>query len=111
MLIGKECAHMKDAKSSKKSTFGLAFSLISDSFQGEPLNFVAPNEKVFDYWTDGINGLIGNEMVSKEAINDLESLLSMEIKLRLLDTEGITIPEIPPKIPEPPSNYHFTTIH
>ncbi|XP_015780997.1 engulfment and cell motility protein 1 [Tetranychus urticae] len=111
MLIGKECAHMKDAKSSKKSTFALAFSLTSESFQGEPLNFVAPSEKVFDYWTDGINALLGNEMISKEAQNDLETLLSMEIKLRLLDTEGVTIPEVPPKIPDPPSNYDFALVH
>jgi len=98
---------MKEGKNSKKSTFVLAFSLAPDPCQGEPLNFVAPNEKVFDYWTDGINALLGNEMTSKEAQNDLATLLSMEVKLRLLDTEGITVPELPPKIPPPPLNYDF----
>lgn len=63
-----------------------------DSDQEEPLNFVAPNEKVFDYWTDGINALLGQEMTTKETMQDLETLLSMDIKLRLLDTEGISIP-------------------
>ncbi|GIX74684.1 engulfment and cell motility protein 1 [Caerostris extrusa] len=96
---------MKDVKHYKVYyVFGI-FSH-SDSDQ-EPLNFVAPNEKEFDYWTDGINALLGNQMVSKESRSDLETLLSMDIRLRLLDTEGIDIPENPPIIPKDPSNYDF----
>ena len=38
---------------------------------------------------------------------DLDMLLSMEIKLRLLDTEGIPIPSKPPPIPPEPDNYEF----
>jgi len=49
----------------------------------------------------------GNRMTSKEAENDLETLLSMDIKLRLLDAEGIDIPQDPPVIPELPPNYDF----
>src|ERR1700742_4474662 len=83
MVTGKDCPHMK----SKKSTFVSAFSLIPFSDQDEPLNFVASSDKIFDYWTDGINVLLQMEMTSKETKNDLETLLSMDIKLRLLDTE------------------------
>ena len=71
------------------------------------LNFIAPDEKVFDYWTDGINALLRNKMTSKEAENDLETLLSMELKLRLLDAEGINIPQEAPVIPPDPPNYDF----
>jgi hypothetical protein len=46
-------------------------------------------------------------MASDQTKQDLEILLGMEIKLRLLDTEGITIPETPPPIPDDPSNYDF----
>ena len=46
-------------------------------------------------------------MVSKETENDLETLLSMDIKLRLLDAEGIDIPEEPPVVPADPPNYDF----
>jgi engulfment/cell motility protein 1 len=106
LMVGKDCPHMKDIKS-KKSTFSLAFSLIPDAEQESPLNFVAQNEKIFDYWIDGINALLGLEMTSKEMNNDLETLLSMDIKLRLLDTEGVTIPEKPPEIPASPPNYDF----
>jgi engulfment/cell motility protein 1 len=46
-------------------------------------------------------------MVSPLKESDLDTLLSMEIKLRLLDTEGITIPSSPPPIPPDPPNYDF----
>jgi len=39
--------------------------------------------------------------------SDLGILLTMEIKLRLLDTEGITIPSTPPPMPPDPPNYDF----
>lgn len=105
LYTGKECPHMKEVKRNK-STMSLAFSLIRDSDQ-DPLNFVATNEKDFGYWTDAINALLGNMMVSKETRNDLETLLSVDIRLRLLDTEGVNIPENPPPIPKDPSNYDF----
>lgn len=48
-------------------------------------------------------------MTSKEAENDLETLLSMDIKLRLLDAEGVgvDIPQDPPPVPADPPNYEF----
>ena len=107
LVIGKDCPHMKDHK--KKTTYSSAFSLIPDAEQEQPLNFVAPNEKTFDYWIDGINALMGQEMTSKEATNDLETLLSMDIKIRLLDTEGVSIPESQPEVPPPPPTYDFIT--
>lgn len=46
-------------------------------------------------------------MNSKEAANDLEVILAMNIKLRLLDIEGMDLPEEPPVIPKEPTNYDF----
>lgn len=131
LLTGRDCPHMKDLQR-RKTTHQLAFSLALDSVEVSSLDFVAPDEQVFDYWTDGISALLGtpripftfisntrkyftcffffplgNRMTSKEAENDLETLLSMDIKLRLLDAEGIDIPQDPPAIPEPPPNYDF----
>ncbi|GFG38196.1 hypothetical protein Cfor_03801 [Coptotermes formosanus] len=91
----------------RKTTHQLAFSLTLDSVEVTSLDFVAPDEQVFDYWTDGINALLGNKMLSKETENDLETLLSMDIKLRLLDAEGVDIPQDPPAIPADPPNYDF----
>ncbi|KAF4529139.1 hypothetical protein B566_EDAN017490 [Ephemera danica] len=95
LVTGKECPHMKESRN-RKTPHHLAFSLTLEGVEMAPLNFVAPDEQVFDYWTDGINALLGNRMTSKEAENDLDTLLSMEIKLRLLDAEGVDIPQDPP---------------
>ena len=46
-------------------------------------------------------------MTSQEAANDLEILLAMDIKLRLLDVEGMDLPEEPPPIPAEPTNFDF----
>ncbi|GLV39999.1 Ced-12 [Carabus blaptoides fortunei] len=106
LLTGKECPHMKDVRG-RKTTHQLAFSLTLESVEVTSLDFVAPDEQVFDYWTDGINALLGNKMNSKQTENDLETLLSMDIKLRLLDAEGVNIPQDPPPIPDDPPNYEF----
>ncbi|XP_043214984.1 engulfment and cell motility protein 1-like [Amphibalanus amphitrite] len=106
LVTGRDCPHMKDSKG-KKSTFQLAFSLLYESPEGGSLDFVAPDGKTFDYWTDGINALLGKKMSSEEARRDLDMLLAMEIKLRLLDTDGLEIPQEPPPIPPDPPNYDF----
>ena len=46
-------------------------------------------------------------MVSKLKDQHLEILLNMEVKLRLLDTEGLEIPKERPEIPPDPPNYDF----
>ncbi|KAI9586375.1 engulfment and cell motility protein 1 [Glossina fuscipes] len=106
LLEGKECPHMKEMRT-RKSAVNLAFSITFDSMDHSTLDFVAPDETIFNYWTDGINALLGQEMVSKQKKEDFDTLLSMEIKLRLLDTEGVDISKEPPPIPEDPENYDF----
>lgn len=64
---------------------------------------------MFYFWTDGIRALLGETMTSKETQQDLEMLLHVEMKLRLLDTEGVQIPEKPPPVPVDPPNYDFIT--
>lgn len=61
----------------------------------------------FCLWTDGLNVLLGKEMSSESMRSELEILLSMEIKLRLLDLENVPIPDTAPPIPKPPSNFNF----
>ncbi|CAH0547412.1 unnamed protein product [Brassicogethes aeneus] len=103
LLIGKECPHMKG----RKATHQLAFSLALEGMDLQSLDCVAPDELALAYWTDGINALMGTRMQSKETEKDLDTLLSMEIKLRLLDAEGVPIPQDPPPIPPDPPHYHF----
>lgn len=103
LLVGRDCPHMKGRKASHQ----LAFSMALEGVDLQSLDCVAPDEQALAYWTDGINALIGNRMQSKETEKDLDTLLSMEIKLRLLDAEGVAIPQDPPPIPPDPPHYHF----
>ncbi|KAG7153485.1 Engulfment and cell motility protein 2-like [Homarus americanus] len=109
IVTGKECPHMKD-KAGKKNAYNLAFSLILESNNVNETNsvdFVAPDDSVFSYWVDGVNALLRQRMPSAATSRDLEMLLNMEIKLRLLDAEGVTIPQQQPVVPPPPPNYNF----
>ncbi|EDW80215.1 uncharacterized protein Dwil_GK21087 [Drosophila willistoni] len=105
LLEGKECPHMKESR--RKSAVNLAFSISFENTDHSTLDFVAPDESIFNYWTDGINALLCQEMTSKQKNEDFDTLLSMEIKLRLLDTEGVDISKDPPPIPTDPENYDF----
>ena len=46
-------------------------------------------------------------MSSNAFREDLDMLLNMEMKLRLLDLEDVAIPDVPPPIPKEPDNYDF----
>uniref|UniRef100_A0AAY4CIT3 ELMO domain-containing protein n=1 Tax=Denticeps clupeoides TaxID=299321 RepID=A0AAY4CIT3_9TELE len=108
VVTGKDCPHMKEkgALKQNKEVLELAFSILYDP--DEALNFVAPNKYEYCIWTDGLCALLGREMGSDLTRSDLDTLISMEMKLRLLDLENITIPEAPPPVPKEPSTYNFT---
>ncbi|XP_077405264.1 engulfment and cell motility protein 1 isoform X2 [Vanacampus margaritifer] len=107
VVTGKDCPHMKEkgALKQNKEVLELAFSILYES--DEYLNFIAPDKHEYCVWTDGLNALLGKEMTSDYTKSDMDTLLSMEMKLRLLDLENIQIPEAPPPIPKEPSNYDF----
>lgn len=77
----------------------LAMSIITDS---SSLDIFASELRTFEYWCDAINALLRRDMVSSKAVADVELFLSMEIKIRLLDVEGIELPKLAPTIPPPP---------
>uniref|UniRef100_A0A8C7ZX51 Engulfment and cell motility 1 n=1 Tax=Oryzias sinensis TaxID=183150 RepID=A0A8C7ZX51_9TELE len=124
VITGKDCPHMKEKGALKQNKvcvcvypicyinsgfmilyppsghFILTHSFISDFFIFSPF-------LQYCVWTDGLNALLGKEMTSDYTKSDLDTLLSMEMKLRLLDLENIQIPDAPPPIPKEPSNYDF----
>lgn len=64
----------------------------------------------YDVWLDGLTALTGKTpIVSSQAQRELDELLNMEVKLRLLDAEGIDFPNEPPPVPPPPTNFNFVT--
>ncbi|XP_061421829.1 engulfment and cell motility protein 2-like isoform X2 [Lethenteron reissneri] len=107
VVTGKDCPHLKDKSTQRqnKEMQDLAFSILHDP--DEALNFIAPNKYEYCVWTDGLSALLGKEMGSEYTRTDLEMLLSMEIKLQLLDLESIPIPETAPPLPKEPSNFDF----
>uniref|UniRef100_A0AAR2KSL0 ELMO domain-containing protein n=1 Tax=Pygocentrus nattereri TaxID=42514 RepID=A0AAR2KSL0_PYGNA len=106
LLTGKDCPHMKENKGKQTKMLDLAFSITYD-VEEYSLNFIASSRTDFCLWTDGLNVLLGKEMSSEAMRSELEILLSMEIKLRLLDLENVPIPDTAPPIPKPPSNFNF----
>jgi hypothetical protein len=76
-----------------------AMSIVTDS---SSLDLLASEQKTFDNWCDALNALLRRDMVSSKAVADVELFLSMEIKIRLLDVEGIELPKVAPTIPPPP---------
>ncbi|XP_059507572.1 engulfment and cell motility protein 3 isoform X1 [Stegostoma tigrinum] len=108
LVTGKDCPHMKEKSTLKQNreVLDLAFSVLYDA-EDYSLNFIAPTKYDFCLWTDGLNVLLGKELYSEQTKSELEILLSMEVKLRLLDLENIPIPEAAPPIPNAPSNYNF----
>ncbi|KAG7468622.1 hypothetical protein MATL_G00145000 [Megalops atlanticus] len=107
LLTGKDCPHMKENKGKQnKEMLDLAFSITYD-VEEYNLNFIASSRTDFCLWTDGLSVLLGRDMTSECMRSELEILLSMEIKLRLLDLENVPIPDNPPPVPKPPSNFNF----
>lgn len=108
--MGKDCPHVREKGSGKqnKDLYELAFSISYDHGEEEAyLNFIAPSKRDFYLWTDGLSALLGSTMGSKQTRLDLEQLLTMETKLRLLELENVPIPEHPPPVPPPPTNFNF----
>ncbi|XP_007647353.1 engulfment and cell motility protein 3 isoform X2 [Cricetulus griseus] len=110
LLMGKDCPHVREKGSGKqnKDLYELAFSISYDHGEEEAyLNFIAPSKRDFYLWTDGLSALLGSTMGSEQTRLDLEQLLTMETKLRLLELENVPIPEQPPPVPPPPTNFNF----
>ncbi|XP_055065964.1 engulfment and cell motility protein 1 isoform X1 [Misgurnus anguillicaudatus] len=107
VVTGKDCPHMREkgALKQNKEQLELAFSILHNS--DEYLNFIAPDKHEYCIWTDGLNALLGKEMSSELTKSDMDTLVTMELKLRLLDLENIQIPEVPPPVPKEPSTYNF----
>ncbi|GAB1293565.1 Engulfment and cell motility protein 3 [Apodemus speciosus] len=110
LLMGKDCPHVREKGSGKqnKDLYELAFSISYDCGEEEAyLNFIAPSKRDFCLWTDGLSALLGGTMGSEQTRLDLEQLLTVETKLRLLELENVPIPEQPPPVPPPPTNFNF----
>ena len=100
--IGANCPHSATMKR------GQTQNIFSVFYEGdEHLDFIAPNVTVYNIWVDGLSILTGKSMPSKASEEDLDTLLNMDLKIRLLDIENVTIPSVPPSIPKEPPDFDF----
>ena len=99
---GANCPH---ASTSRRVNIQYIFSIFYEA--DEHLDFVAPNETVYNIWVDGLSVLLGKRMPSNASEEDVETLLNMDLKLRLLDIENIAIPSQIPSVPKEPADYDF----
>jgi len=105
---GSDCEFTKEFKTKDKDQYArLAFSLVGENVS--LLDLVAPDEQTHNYWVDGMNTLLGRDMSSSDYNKEKNILTNMEIKLRLLDLEGVDLPEDAPPIPPPPSDFNFAS--
>lgn len=99
---GANCPHASTLKR------GQSQNIFSIFYEGdEHLDFIAPTETVYNVWVDGLSVLSGKPMQSKSSEEDLETLLNMDLKLRLLDIENVSIPSQQPSFPKEPANFDF----
>ncbi|XP_049940949.1 engulfment and cell motility protein 1-like [Schistocerca serialis cubense] len=109
LVTGLKCPHIKNAKPNQRLEASFAFSITyEEDDQPKSLDFIAPSCEVYDHWTDGISVLLGRSMKSKKLKSDLDTLLDMDIRLQLMDLEGIHIPHSPPPIPDDPPDFDFS---
>jgi len=107
LKTGLECPFLNTKEwKNKESSAKQAFSIISDNFS---LDLIAPDEQTMNYWVDGFNSLMARPMDSPDFVKEKNILLDMEIKLRLLDLEGIELQETAPEIPPPPPDFNFSS--
>ena len=101
--VGQNCPHFSTIKRGQAATF--IFSVLYEN--DDHLDFIAPNETVFNIWVDGLSALCGKPMASNASVEDFETLMNMDLKIKLLDIENCTIPSGPPAIPKEPADYDF----
>ncbi|XP_076258220.1 engulfment and cell motility protein 1-like [Rhynchophorus ferrugineus] len=99
LVIGKNCQH------SNLYNPKLTFSIVID--REEKVKFVGPDEKSAAYWIDAFILLMNKEILlqflSTYYHDELKELVDMDVRLALLDLQGVKIPKHPPKIPPEPN--------
>ena len=79
-------------------------TIVNDENPMMNLELVAKDDKVFDYWCDALNHLLGREMNSSNKESEFEYFLTEEVNMRLLEIDDIIdeLPDKAPPIPELP---------
>lgn len=53
--------------------------------------------------------VLSDKVDNPETLDDLKTLVNLELRIRLLELEGVEIPNEAPEVPLPPDNFNFCT--
>jgi len=66
---------------------------------GKSVDFVALSREDYANWTDGFRALLSDKIENSESLDELKSLVNLELRICLLELAGIELPHEQPKIP------------
>ena len=62
---------------------------------------------MYDYWCDGINILMKNEMKSDKFKEEFKELQDIEVRMNFIQVDKNDVTIKFPQVPPPPTNYNF----
>lgn len=77
----------------------LSFSLML-KVAGKSVDFTAFKNDDFLLFSDGVRLLLSDRLENKESYTEIKSLTNIDLRIKLLDLEGKTLPTNPPPIPK-----------
>jgi len=108
VVVGQEVPSFNKKKVSEDMAT-LSFAIVLKDDKG-CVEFMANTRDEFVNWTDGLRALMGKPMECAETLDEAKTLVTLEMKVRLLDLEGIELPKETPSIPEPPPDFDFVEL-
>lgn len=90
----------KPTSPQEEEAASLTFSLVNQD-QSKCLDFVALTREDFANWTDGFRALLYDKVENKETVEEINQLETIQLRVHLLDLDGIEIPSTVPDIPMP----------
>lgn len=82
----------------------LSFTIHTEDLN-KSLDLVALNQDDFSNWTDGLRVLIHDRFENPQTQEEFKTLVSIELRIRLLDLAGVQTPQEAPQIPPLPPNF------
>ncbi len=76
-----------------------SFSLLFKEPGKASLDFTASTKDDFVHWTDALRLLLSDKIENSDTFDEIKTLTNLELRIRLLDLEGIQIPQQAPPIP------------
>ncbi|KYR02260.1 engulfment and cell motility ELM family protein [Tieghemostelium lacteum] len=92
-------------KDNKNITHGFTLTIPKDKEEKQQLDLTSTNKEDISNFVDGLKFLAGKSNdLSVETIEEYKTLVSLSMKLKLLDLEGVDLPKESPLVPDlPPS--------